>query len=285
MDPPVDPPTEQTGRIDAALEAQLRALLSSDPLQDAPQDDQPGGGERDRRSPDSPGGRLRGAPAGGARTGTPAGGARTGAPAGGAPAGDSRRPLMPADARTGAPVGGPTPRAAGPTPRAGGPPPRAGGPTPRVVGGPRQPSARRRFMKTRSPQPIMLGLAGVAIIVTVTIALSNRAASISYMRAQAGWSDGGAAVKLEGNQLQVLVVGMARPQPGHGYQVWVMDRSSKKLVPTSAWLKPAASGAGGVEVPGNYHDWDAAAVYVEPLHGPDTTRSGAVVVADLRGKA
>jgi hypothetical protein len=143
----------------------------------------------------------------------------------------------------------------------------------------------RRVLKSPVPKPAMVGFVGVAIVAVATIALSHRAASVRFERVKAGWSTGGAALRLEGNQLEILVLDMPHPKRGTGYQVWVMNKSSKQLVPTTAWLHLNSAGEAGVEVPGNYHAWDAAAVYVEPLHGHETTKSGAVVVADLRREA
>jgi hypothetical protein len=131
----------------------------------------------------------------------------------------------------------------------------------------------------------MVGLVGVAIIAIATVALSHRAASIRFERVRAGWSDGGAAIRLQGSQMELLVLHMPRPTAGNGYQVWVMNKRSRQLSATSAWLHLNKAGEAGANVPGNYHDWDAAAVYEEPLHGPETTKSGAVVVADLRAEA
>jgi hypothetical protein len=131
----------------------------------------------------------------------------------------------------------------------------------------------------------MVGLVGVAIVAVATVALSHRAASVRFQRVKAGWSTGGAAIKLEGNQLEILVLDMPHPARGTGYQVWVMKKGSKQLTPTSSWLHLNKAGEAGANDSGSYHDWNAAAVYVEPLHGRVNTKSGAAVVADLRREA
>jgi hypothetical protein len=123
------------------------------------------------------------------------------------------------------------------------------------------------------------------VIGAATIAISNRSASIRYIHqgVKAGWTaGGGAAIKVEGNQAEVLVDGMPQPSPGTVYQVWVVNNITKKKTPTKALLRPDINGEAGANVPGNYHDMAAIAVYVEPKGGPYTTRSGAVVVADMR---
>jgi hypothetical protein len=156
---------------------------------------------------------------------------------------------------------------------------RRGGATGRPL---RQRRTSRRFLRRPVPGPAMVGFVAVAIIAIVTVALSSREAGIRYARVKAGWTAGGAAIEVEGNQLGLVVEHMPRPSRGTGYQVWVVERKTRKLVPTSAWLHLDKAGDAGVNVPGDYHGWYAAAVYVETLHGHESTRSGAVVVADLR---
>jgi hypothetical protein len=67
-----------------------------------------------------------------------------------------------------------------------------------------------------------------------------------------------------------------------GYQVWVVDSSDKKRIPTTAWIHLNQLHQAGVNVPGNFHNWDAVAIYAEPLTGSDTARRAAVAVGDLR---
>jgi anti-sigma factor RsiW len=149
---------------------------------------------------------------------------------------------------------------------------------------PKAPS-RRSLRRKPVPKPAMIGIVLVAVIGAATIAISNRSASIRYIHqgVSAGWkTGGGAAIKVEGNQAEVLVDGMPQPSPGTVYQVWVVDKTAKTPVPTQALLHPDIKGEAGANVPGNYHDMAAIAVYVEPKGGPYTTDSGAIVVADMR---
>jgi hypothetical protein len=154
-----------------------------------------------------------------------------------------------------------------------------------IVGGggaaPARSGGRRRLLKTPIPKPALIGLVAVAVLAIATVALSQRAASTRYVRIQAGWPQGGAALKLQGNDLQLLVEGMPKPATGAGYQVWVLDKLDQKFTPTRAWLHLNRAGEAGVAVPGDYHNWLAVMVYTEPLHGRDTTASGASVVGDL----
>jgi hypothetical protein len=140
---------------------------------------------------------------------------------------------------------------------------------------------RRRLLKTPMPKSAMIGLLALVVLAIATVALSSRAASVRFFRIQAGWSKGGAALQLVGNQLELLVKGMPEPASGTGYEVWVGDGAHKQLIPTTAWIRLNGLDQAGVKVPGNYHDWKSIAVYVEPLTGRQTTHSGAVVVGDL----
>jgi hypothetical protein len=149
---------------------------------------------------------------------------------------------------------------------------------------PKAPS-RRSLRSKPVPKPALIGIVLVAVIGAATIAISNRSASIRYIHqgVRAGWkTGGGAAIKVEGNQAEVLVDGMPQPSPGTVYQVWVVNNVTKKTTPTKALLRPDIKGEAGANVPGNYHDMAAIAVYVEPKGGPYTTESGAIVVADMR---
>jgi anti-sigma factor RsiW len=148
-----------------------------------------------------------------------------------------------------------------------------------------RPPSRRSLRKKPVPKPAMIGIVLVAVIGAATIAISDRSASIRYIHqgVKAGWTaGGGAAIKVEGNQAEVLVDGMPQPSPGTVYQVWVVDKTARTPVPTQALLHPDIKGEAGANVPGNYHDMAAIAVYVEPKGGPYTTNSGAIVVADMR---
>jgi len=145
---------------------------------------------------------------------------------------------------------------------------------------PRRPA--RRILRRPVPGQVLLGFLAVAVVGIATVALSHRAASIRYERVEAGWTRGGAAIRVEGNQLELLVEGMPRAPRGKAYQVWVVERPTGKLVPTTALLRPGRDGDAGLIVPGNYHHWYAVGVYVETLHHPENTKAGAVVVADLR---
>ncbi|HEX3615424.1 MAG TPA: zf-HC2 domain-containing protein [Solirubrobacteraceae bacterium] len=141
----------------------------------------------------------------------------------------------------------------------------------------------RRLLKTPMPRSAMISFLALGVLAIATVAMTSRAASLRYFRIQAGWAKGGAAVKLIGNQLELLVEDMPRPAAGTGYQVWVVESASKKQVPTTAWIHLNPLRQAGVNVPGNFHNWDAVAIYSEPLTGRDTVGRAAVAVGDLRG--
>lgn len=140
----------------------------------------------------------------------------------------------------------------------------------------------RRPLKLPVPKTGLVGFVALAVLAIATVALSQRAATVRYYRIQAGWSHGGAALRLDGNRLQLLVQGMPRPANGTGYEVWVVNRGHGQLAPTGTWLHLNRLGQAGVTVPRDYHSWLAVVVYTEPLRGRDTIRSGAVIVGDLR---
>ncbi len=153
-----------------------------------------------------------------------------------------------------------------------------------AAGAARRATTARRPLKQPVPRPAMFGFAALVLIGVLTLVLTHRADGISYVRVKAGWTPGGAALQLQGNKLELLVEGMPRPQASSGYQIWTLDSLTDRLAPTNSWLHLNKLGEAGVAVAGDYHNWDAIAVYVEPLHGQDSTRSGAVVVADLRNR-
>ncbi|HWE58058.1 MAG TPA: zf-HC2 domain-containing protein [Solirubrobacteraceae bacterium] len=157
-----------------------------------------------------------------------------------------------------------------------------------IEGGAGAPPARRswfsgrRLLKTPMPRSAMVSFVALGVLAIATVAMTSRIANVHYYRIRAGWSKGGAALKLTGNQLELLLEDMPRAATGTGYEVWVRNRGSKRLRATGAWLHLNQLRQGGVNVPGNFHNWAVIAVYVEPLVGKGSTRSGAVVVGDLR---
>jgi anti-sigma factor RsiW len=145
------------------------------------------------------------------------------------------------------------------------------------------PLGGRRLLKTPMPRSAMVSFIALGVLAVATVAMTSQAASVHFFRIRASWPRGGAALKLVGNQLELLVEGMPSPPRGVGYQVWVANRATRRLAPTSAWVHLNRLSQAGVDVPGNYHDWAAIAVYMEPLTGRETPQRGAVVVGDLRG--
>ena len=155
-----------------------------------------------------------------------------------------------------------------------------------IEGGAGAPEKRRwwhglRLLRTPMPRSIMISFLALGVLAVATVALTSRIADVHYYRIQAGWSNRGAAVKLVGNQLELLVEHMPSPAAGSGYQVWVRDRGSKRFKPTPAWIHLNQLGQAGVNVPGDYHDVAVVAVYLEPLVGDRTVQRAAFVVGDL----
>jgi anti-sigma factor RsiW len=131
-------------------------------------------------------------------------------------------------------------------------------------------------------RPARASLAALIIVALVTIIVTRKAGAVTYVTAKAGWTAGGARVKIQGSQAELLVEGMPQPAAGKTYKIWVLEKGASQIAPTGATIRLNSAGEAGVNVPGNIDDAIALAVYVEPIDGRQTTASGAVVVADLR---
>ena len=143
------------------------------------------------------------------------------------------------------------------------------------------PPARRR-RKGRIPTQVTIAVAGLLVVALMAAILTRESNSISYLSAEAGWSGGGAVLKIQGSRAELLVEGMPAPSVGKFYEVWVRYKHRSALTPTSAKVGLNQSGEAGVGIPADIDNVIVLAVYEEPIHGPLTTRSGAVIVADLR---
>jgi hypothetical protein len=141
---------------------------------------------------------------------------------------------------------------------------------------------RRKGRKGRIPTQVTIAAAGLLVVALMTAILTRESNSINYIRAEAGWSGGGAVVKVQGTQAELLVEGMPAPPAGMFYGVWLRYKHSSRMTPTSARVGVNRVGEAGVGIPADIDKVIVLAVYEEPIHGPETTTSGAVIVADLR---
>jgi hypothetical protein len=142
------------------------------------------------------------------------------------------------------------------------------------------PPHKRR--KRRIPTQVTIAVAGLLVVALMAAILTRESNSINYIRAEAGWDAGGAVVKVQGTQAELLVEGMPPPPRGKFYEVWLRYKHSSALTPTTARVRLNVSDEAGVGIPADIDKTVALAVYEEPLHGPLSTKSGAVIVADLR---
>jgi hypothetical protein len=126
-------------------------------------------------------------------------------------------------------------------------------------------TARRRWLKQPVPRPAMIGLGALLIVAVITILLNHQASSIHFVRGQAAWSVGGAAVKVDGSRGQLLVEGMPRAPAGKRYEIWLM-RGNDAPAPTRTWFGVNRRGEAGVAVPGDIQNVRAVLVYAEPPH-------------------
>lgn len=140
---------------------------------------------------------------------------------------------------------------------------------------------RGRFLQQPVPKHVLAMFGALAVAAIITAILVHRSNSIRYIAAQRGWTDGGALIKVQGSSGELLVEGMPKPPPGSRYQLWVLNKGTTALAPTNAYVHLNRRGEAGVQIPGDINDLVAIAAFEEPLSGPPTKPSGAVIVADL----
>jgi hypothetical protein len=122
---------------------------------------------------------------------------------------------------------------------------------------------RRRWFKQPVPRPVMIGLGALLIVAVITIVLNHKAAGVHFIRGQAAWSVGGAAVKLDGSHGELLVEGMPKAPAGRRYEIWLM-RGANPPAPTGTWFGVNRRGEAGVAIPGDIGTVRAVLAYAEP---------------------
>ena len=143
------------------------------------------------------------------------------------------------------------------------------------------PPARRR-RKGRIPTQVTIAVAALLVVALMTAILTRESNAISYLRAEVGWSGGEAVVKIQGTQAELLVEGMPAPPPGRFYEVWPRYKHRSSESASSAKVGVNRFGEAVVGIPADIDNSVVLAVDEEPIHGPLTTKAGAVIVADLR---
>jgi hypothetical protein len=123
------------------------------------------------------------------------------------------------------------------------------------------------------PKPALAGLAGLLIVAVMTVMLSHKAASTSYVRGSTSWTTSGVAIQLNGNQGELLVANMPSPPAGEAYGVWILLKHHTTLTSTNLRLDLNKSGEAGVTLPGNIHDDAAIGVYPVRLATAHSTAS------------
>jgi hypothetical protein len=141
---------------------------------------------------------------------------------------------------------------------------------------------RRGRRRGRIPTSVTITVAALLVVALMTYILTRESNAISYIKAEAGWSGGGAVVKIQGTQAELLVENMPAPPHGRYYEVWLRYKGSSHLTATSAKVGLNPLGEAAVGIPADIENAIVLAVYEEPVGGPRTTNSGAVIVADLR---
>jgi anti-sigma-K factor RskA len=86
-----------------------------------------------------------------------------------------------------------------------------------------------------------------------------------------------AELRKTGSHLELVVLGMPSPPPGHIYQVWI-ERGAREPRPTDALFSVTRVGSGAVDVPGDLEGVSKVLVTAEPLGGsPKPTRNPVIV--------
>jgi Anti-sigma-K factor rskA len=75
-----------------------------------------------------------------------------------------------------------------------------------------------------------------------------------------------AVLRENGTHLELVVVGMPAPPPGHIYEVW-LERGTQAPAPTDALFSVTRDGDGAVDVPGDASQLSHVLVTAEPLGG------------------
>lgn len=127
-----------------------------------------------------------------------------------------------------------------------------------------------------------IAVAALLVVALMTAILTRESNAISYLRAEVGWSGGEAVVKIQGTQAELLVEGMPAPPPGRFYEVWPRYKHRSSESASSAKVGVNRFGEAVVGIPADIDNSVVLAVDEEPIHGPLTTKAGAVIVADLR---
>ena len=140
----------------------------------------------------------------------------------------------------------------------------------------------KRRRTGRIPTSVTITIAALLVVAMMTYILTRESNSIDYIRAEAGWKGGGAVVKIQGSRAELLVADMPAPPSGGYYEVWLRYKHSSHLTATNAKVGLNIQGEAGVGIPADIQNAIVLAVYEERRHGPRTTNSGAVIVADLR---
>jgi hypothetical protein len=141
---------------------------------------------------------------------------------------------------------------------------------------------RRKRRNGRIPTSVTITVAALLVVAMMTYILTRESNSIAYIRAEAGWTGGGAVVKVQGSRAELLVADMPAPPANGYYEVWLRYKHSSHLTATSAKVGLNSQGEAAVGIPADIQNAIVLAVYEEREHGPRTTNSGAVIVADLR---
>jgi anti-sigma-K factor RskA len=159
----------------------------------------------------------------------------------------------------------------------------------------RRPLARRPDAKGRrgagvkdrltkqAPKPVMAAFGVLAVLGVLTVTLGSPATPTRIVRAQVAFSPGAAAVKIDGSNGELLVIGLPAAPSGDVYQIWVTRTGHTTVQPTRARFAPNGLGEAGVNVPGGIAGVRQVEVTAEPTGGSRTPSGAPVILATLPG--
>jgi anti-sigma-K factor RskA len=96
-----------------------------------------------------------------------------------------------------------------------------------------------------------------------------------------GHHNASAELRRVGSHLELVVVGMPAPPPGHIYEIWLVPPHSQTPLPTDALFSVTHQGDGSVGVPGSAQNVSEVLVTAEPLGGSLKPTRKPVIVAPI----
>jgi hypothetical protein len=146
----------------------------------------------------------------------------------------------------------------------------------------RAPTARLRRRPRLAPA-LAAALALVVGLVVGALALGSKAnerTEVIHAIVIAPGHHAAAQLRRTGGHLELVVVGMPAPPPGHIYEVW-LEHGTSAPEPTDALFSVTTTGSGSVGVPGDLNGVSKVLVTAEPLGGTLKPTREPVIVGSI----